>query len=237
MLAGTAILDAADKIIAKARRLAGHFLEVSERDIEFRDGVFTVAGTDRSIPLLELARRTREARNLPDDLPKTLDEIGASTANQNTFPNGCHICELEIDPDTGAVAVCRYTVADDFGRVINPLIVEGQIHGGIVQGIGQALMEEGRYDAETGQLLSGSFMDYAMPRAGDVPDIAVSFNEVLCTTNVLGMKGAGEAGSVGSLAAVMNAVVDALTPLGVRHLDMPASPPRIWSAIAAVGAR
>ncbi len=237
MLAGTAILDAADKIIAKARRLAGHFLEVSERDIEFRDGVFTVAGTDRSIPLLELARRTREARNLPDDLPKTLDEIGASTANQNTFPNGCHVCELEIDPDTGGVAVCRYTVADDFGRVINPLIVEGQIHGGIVQGIGQALMEEGRYDAASGQLLSGSFMDYAMPRAGDVPDIAVSFNEVLCTTNVLGMKGAGEAGSVGSLAAVMNAVVDALAPLGVRHLDMPASAPRIWSAIAAAGAR
>jgi len=235
MLAGTALVDAAEKIIAKGRRLAGHFLEVADADIDFRDGVFTVAGTDRAISLIELARRTREAKDLPEGMPRSLDEIGASTADKNTFPNGCHVCEVEIDPETGATAIIRYTVADDFGRIVNPLIVEGQIHGGIVQGIGQALMEEGLYDRASGQLLAGSFMDYAMPRAGDVSDIAVRFNEVPCTTNVLGIKGAGEAGSVGSLAAVMNAVLDALAPLGIRHLDMPATPARVWAAIA--GAR
>ena len=236
MLAGTALVDAAEKIIAKGRRLAGHFLEVADQDIEFKDGVFTVAGTDRSLGILELAERTAAAPSLPDGLPATLDDAGISSADKNTFPNGCHICEIEIDPETGATEICRYTVADDFGRVINPMIVEGQIHGGIVQGIGQALMEHGIYDRDSGQLLSGSFMDYAMPRAGDMPDIAVSFNEVPCTTNVLGIKGAGEAGSVGSLPAVMNAVVDALSPLGVGHLDMPASPARIWSAIARAAA-
>jgi carbon-monoxide dehydrogenase large subunit len=232
MLAGTALVDAADKIIAKGRRLAGHFLEVADADIEFRDGIFTVAGTDRAIAVIELARRTAAAQNLPDALPASLDTVGASTADKNTFPNGCHVCEVEIDPETGATAVWRYTVTDDFGRIINPMIVAGQIHGGIVQGIGQALMEEARYDQASGQLLAGSLMDYAMPRADDVSDMAVSFNEVLCTTNALGIKGAGEAGSVGSLAAVMNAVVDALAPLGVSHLDMPATPQRIWAAIA-----
>ncbi len=232
MLAGTALVDAAEKIIAKGRRLAGHALEVAEQDIEFHDGVFAVAGTDRAISIIELARRTREARELPEGLPASLDDIGTSSADKNTFPNGCHICEVEIDPDTGATEICFYTVADDFGRVINPMIVEGQIHGGIVQGIGQALMEQGLYDPDSAQLLSGSLMDYALPRASDVPGIAVTFNEVPCTTNVLGIKGAGEAGSVGSLAAVVNAVVDALAPLGVRHFDMPATPPRVWAAIA-----
>ncbi|HUB97234.1 MAG TPA: xanthine dehydrogenase family protein molybdopterin-binding subunit [Stellaceae bacterium] len=235
MLAGTAIVDAAEKIIAKGKRLAGHFLEAAVEDIEFRDGVFSIAGTDRRITIMDLARRARDAKDLPADLPATLDDVGASTANKNTFPNGCHVCEIEIDPETGATAICRYTVADDFGRLINPLIVEGQIHGGIVQGIGQALMEQGLYDPDSAQLLSGSFMDYAMPRAGDVPDIAVAFNEVLCTTNALGIKGAGEAGSVGSLPAVMNAVLDALRPLGVEHIDMPATPPKVWRAIAAAG--
>jgi aerobic carbon-monoxide dehydrogenase large subunit len=236
MLAGTAITDAAEKIVAKGKRLAGHFLEAAVEDIEFRDGTFSIAGTDRSIAIMELARRTRDASGLPADMPATLDDIGTSTANKNTFPNGCHVCEVEIDPETGTTSVVRYTVADDFGRLINPLIVEGQIHGGIVQGIGQALMEQGLYDPDSAQLLSGSFMDYAMPRADNVPAIAVGFNEVLCTTNELGIKGAGEAGSVGSLPAVMNAVIDALAPLGVRHIDMPASPPRVWQAIAAARA-
>ncbi|HUZ75618.1 MAG TPA: xanthine dehydrogenase family protein molybdopterin-binding subunit [Stellaceae bacterium] len=237
MLAGTALVDAAEKIVAKGRRLAGHFLEVAEPDIEFRDGVFTVSGTDRAITIIELARRTREAASLPDGLPRSLDDVGTSTADKNTFPNGCHVCEVEIDPETGATELCRYTVADDFGRVVNPLIVAGQIHGGVVQGIGQALMEEARYDRDSGQLLSGSLMDYALPRAADVGDVAVTFNEVPCTTNVLGIKGAGEAGSVGSLAAVMSAVLDALAPLGVSGLDMPATPQRVWAAIAAAGAR
>ncbi|HXQ50057.1 MAG TPA: xanthine dehydrogenase family protein molybdopterin-binding subunit [Stellaceae bacterium] len=235
MLAGTALVDAAEKIIAKGKRLAGHVLEVSERDIEFRDGVFAVAGTDRTIGIIELARRAREARNLPGDVPASLDTAGMSTANQNTFPNGCHICELEIDPDTGATTVCGYTVADDFGRIVNPMIVAGQIHGGVVQGLGQALMEQAVYDPASGQLLTGSLTDYALPRADDVTPIAVTFNEVPCATNVLGMKGAGEAGSVGSLAAAMNAVLDALAPLGVTGLDMPASPSRVWAAIAAAG--
>ena len=233
MLAGTALVDAAEKIIAKGKRLAGHFLEAAEQDIDFRDGRFVIAGTDRSIALLELARRTREARDLPAGLPQTLDEAGTSTADKNTFPNGCHICEVEIDPETGATVLCRYTVADDFGRIVNPMIVEGQIHGGIVQGLGQALFEQAVYDSASGQLLTGSLMDYALPRAGDVGALDVTFNEVLCATNALGIKGCGEAGSVGSIAAAMNAVSDALAPLGVRHLDMPASPQRVWAAIAA----
>jgi aerobic carbon-monoxide dehydrogenase large subunit len=236
MLAGTALLDAADKIIAKGRRLAGHFLEASEQDIDFRDGRFLIAGTDRSIGLFDLARRTREARDLPGDLPQALDDTGLSTGNQNTFPNGCHICEVEIDPETGATTVCRYTVADDFGRIVNPLIVAGQIHGGIVQGLGQILFEGAVYDRDSGQLLTGSLTDYAVARADDMSNVAITFNEVPCTTNALGMKGCGEAGSVGSMAAAMNAVLDALAPLGVRHLEMPATPSRVWAAIAAAKA-
>jgi aerobic carbon-monoxide dehydrogenase large subunit len=231
MLAGTALFDAAEKIIAKGKKLAGHVLEAAEADIEFADGVFRIAGTDRAIRILDLAARVRRATDLPEGVPNTLDDSGLSTSDKNTFPNGAHICEVEVDPETGAVAVCRYRVLDDFGRVVNPLIVAGQIHGGVVQGLGQALMEEGVFDAESGQLLAGSWMDYAMPRAGDMPEIAVAFENVLCTTNALGIKGAGEAGSVGSLAAVMNALEDALASLGVRQLDMPATPRRVWEAI------
>ncbi len=231
MLAGTALVDASEKIIARGRKLAGHFLEAAESDIEFRDGVFTIAGTDRSILILELAEKTREAASLPDGLPNALDDIGLSTTNKNTYPNGCHVCELEIDVETGATEVCRYSMVDDFGKVVNPMIVAGQAHGGIAQGIGQALMEYTAYDRETGQLLAGSFMDYAMPRASDMPNIEIGFNNVPCKTNVLGIKGAGEAGSVGALAAVMNAVVDALAPLGITHIDMPATPHKIWQAI------
>ncbi|MGH7089426.1 MAG: xanthine dehydrogenase family protein molybdopterin-binding subunit, partial [Stellaceae bacterium] len=225
-----------DRIAARGRRLAGHILEAAEPDIEFQDGTFRIAGTDRAIHILELAERAKGARNLPPDVPPTLDDVGTSTADKNTFPNGCHICEIEIDPETGASQLCRYTVADDFGRIVNPLIVEGQIQGGVAQGLGQIFLEGAVYDPESGQLLTGSFTDYALPRAGDMPPIEVRFNEVPCTTNAFGMKGAGEAGSVGSLAAAMNAVLDALAPLGVRTLDMPATPARLRAAIMAAQA-
>jgi aerobic carbon-monoxide dehydrogenase large subunit len=230
MLAGTALVDAAEKIVARGRKLAGHFLEAAEQDIEFRDGVFAIAGTDRRIHIMDLAQKTQGAKNLPGGVPATLDDTGYSTATKNTFPNGCHICEVEIDEETGSTVISRYALVDDFGRIVNPLIIEGQIHGGVVQGIGQALMEHALFD-ENGQLLTGSLMDYAMPRADDVPNVAVAYNNVPCTTNVLGIKGVGEAGSVGALGAVMNAVIDALSPLCIRHLDMPASPRRVWEAM------
>ncbi len=237
LVAGTAMIDASQKIIAKGKKLAGHFLEASEQDIEFKDGNFTIAGTDRFINIMELAKRTREAQNLPEGMPTTLDETGNCNNNSNTFPNGCHVCELEIDEDTGATDIVRYTVVDDMGLIVNPMIVMGQIHGGVVQGIGQALMEDTVFDPQSGQLLAGSFQDYAMPRADNFPPFEISFNNVPCTTNVMGIKGAGEAGSVGSLASVMNAVIDALSPYGIRHIDMPATPLKIWRAIQATRAK
>jgi carbon-monoxide dehydrogenase large subunit len=229
MLAGTALVDGAEKIVAKGRKFAAHVLEAAEGDIEFRDGVFTIAGTDRSIDIMTLAQRARGLK--APGLPETLDEIGLSTTNKNTYPNGCHVCEVEIDAETGVTQVLRYSLVDDFGRIINPLLVSGQIHGGIVQGVGQALLEHGIFDADSGQFVTGSFMDYAMPRAADFPSFEIGFNNVPCTTNVLGLKGAGEAGSVGALGAAMNAIVDALSPLGIRHIDMPATPHRVWQAI------
>ena len=232
MLAGTALLDASEKIVAKGRKLASHFLEAAEVDIEFHDGLFAIAGTDRSISILDLAGRARDAANLPEDVPNTLDDIGTSTSDKNTFPNGCHICELEIDEETGVTRICRYVSINDLGMVVNPLIVEGQIHGGVVQGIGQTILEQAVYD-ESGQLLTGSFMDYGMPHAGDVPSFEIGYHSVPCTTNALGIKGCGEAGTVGALPSVMNAVVDALSPLGITHMDMPASPRRVWQAIQA----
>jgi aerobic carbon-monoxide dehydrogenase large subunit len=236
LVAGTAMIDASQKIIAKGKKLAGHFLEAAEQDIEFRDGNFTIAGTDRAINIMDLAKRARDAKNLPEGLPATLDDTGNCNNNANTFPNGCHICELEIDEDTGATEIVRYTVVDDMGLVVNPMIVMGQIHGGLVQGIGQALMEDTTFD-EGGQLLAGSFMDYAMPRADNFPDFEIEFNNVPCTTNVMGIKGAGEAGSVGSLASVINAVIDALAPYKIRHIDMPATPLKIWRALQAAKAK
>jgi aerobic carbon-monoxide dehydrogenase large subunit len=230
MLAGTALVDVSERIVAKGKRLAGHFLEAAAGDIEFNDGTFAIAGTDRSIFIMDLAKRAMEAKNLPEDLAGGLDEIGKSTTDKNTFPNGCHICEVEVDADTGHTQVVRYTVVDDFGAVVNPLILKGQAHGGIAQGIGQALLENAVYD-DGGQLVTASFQDYAMPRALDLPDLDLDFNNVPCRTNVLGIKGAGEAGTVGALGAVMNAVVDALSPLGIAHIDMPASPSRVWQAI------
>ncbi|MBL8836476.1 MAG: xanthine dehydrogenase family protein molybdopterin-binding subunit, partial [Alphaproteobacteria bacterium] len=169
--------------------------------------------------------------------PTSLDDVGLSTATKNTFPNGCHVCELEIDEETGATEICRYSIVDDYGKVVNPLIVQGQVHGGVAQAIGQALMEHAQFDPESGQLLTGSFMDYAMPRASDLPNFEIEFNNIPCTTNVMGIKGVGEAGSVGALNAMMSAIGDALSPLGIHHVDMPATPFRLWQAITAAKAK
>jgi carbon-monoxide dehydrogenase large subunit len=231
MASGNAIAEAAAKVIEKGIRIAAFALEAAEVDVEFDRGAFRVAGTDRAIGIIALAGRLRDGLDLPDDLPATLDVDHVFSGAPSTFPNGCHVCEVEVDPDTGAVRVDRYTVVDDFGVLINPMLVEGQAHGGIVQGIGQALMEHTVYDAE-GQLLAGSFMDYALPRAADAPSIAFASHPSPARSNPLGVKGCGEAGCSGALPAVMNAVVDALAERGVRHVDMPATPLRIWRTLA-----
>jgi carbon-monoxide dehydrogenase large subunit len=228
---GAAFLGAAEKIIEKGKLIAGHLLEASALDIEFKDGRFTVAGTDRSIDLVEVAKASFLAARMPRGLELGLDAKAVVTPPGPTFPNGCHVCEVEIDPDTGVARVVRYTVIDDVGRVVNPLLLKGQIHGGVAQGAGQALLENMVYDPDSGQLLTGSFMDYGLPRADDLPSFEVASNEVPSKNNPLGIKGAGEAGTVGALSAVMNAVNDALAPLGIRHFDMPATPERLWRAI------
>jgi carbon-monoxide dehydrogenase large subunit len=232
MHSGTAIVGASAKVIEQGKEIAAHVLEAAASDIEFAHGRFVIAGTDRAIGIMELAARLRGGINLPEGLPTSLDVRHVSDGPVSTFPNGCHVAEVEVDPETGMVEVVQYSCVNDFGTVINPMIVEGQLHGGAVQGIGQALMELTAYDAE-GQLLTGSYMDYAMPRASDVPMFAVADHPVPATTNVLGVKGCGEAGCAGALVSVMNAVVDALSVYGVRHIDMPATPHRVWQAIRA----
>ena len=230
MASGNAIVQAAARVVEHGRRWAGHLLEAAVEDIEFSDGEFRVAGTDRAIGLLELARRVRLADDRPADLPAGLDVDLVADVGPSAFPNGAHVCEVEIDPETGAVRIDRYVVVDDFGNLVNPMLVEGQVHGGVVQGIGQALMEHCRYDAD-GQLVTGSFMDYAVPRAADVPSFTFGSHPVPAATNALGVKGCGEAGVSGALASVMNAVNDALAQRGVHHLDMPATPQRVWAAL------
>jgi carbon-monoxide dehydrogenase large subunit len=206
-------------------------LEAAVTDIEFARGRFVIAGTDRSVGLLELAEKLRSGLNLPEGVPSSLDVRHVSDGpGASTYPNGCHVCEVELDPGTGVIEVVKYSSVNDFGTVINPLIVAGQLHGGVVQGIGQALMEMTAYDTD-GQFLTGSFMDYALPRASDSPEVGVIQHPVPATTNVLGVKGCGEAGCAGSLTSVMNAVADALSEFGIRHLDMPATPYRVWRAI------
>jgi aerobic carbon-monoxide dehydrogenase large subunit len=232
---GKAIVEASEAVIEKGKALAGHFLEAAAVDIVFGDGSFRVAGTDRAIALLELAARARAARDLPPDLPASLDVALISDTPPSSFPNGCHIAEVEIDPETGETALQRYTAVDDFGVLVNPMLASGQVHGGVAQGIGQALMEATLYD-RSGQLMSGSFMDYTMPRAETVPPIAVGYHPVPATTNPLGVKGCGEAGVTGALPAVINAVLDALAGHGVREIDMPATPERIWAALQASAA-
>jgi aerobic carbon-monoxide dehydrogenase large subunit len=231
MLGGSALKGAADAIIEKGKLMAAHLLEASAKDIEFQAGKFTVVGTDRSIPLTDVAKAFFRPVGPTTKFGTGLDASGSSNAPP-TFPNGCHACELEIDPDTGEVSIDRYAVVDDVGRVINPMICHGQIEGALAQGIGQALMENVAFDRESGQMLSASFMDYAMPRAADLPPhYELDFIDVPAKTNPLGVKGVGEAGCVGAPPVVMNAILDALKPLGVQQLDMPATPHRVWQAI------
>jgi aerobic carbon-monoxide dehydrogenase large subunit len=230
MTSGKAIVEAGEKVIEKGREIAAHVLEAATADIEFRAGRFTIAGTDRSVGLMELAEKLHAGLELPAGLPQSLDVQNISDGPPSAFPNGCHIAEVEIDPETGTVEVVRYAFVNDFGTVINPLLVNGQAHGGIVQGIGQALRESVVYD-QAGQLLTGSYMDYAMPRADDAPMFTHAFHPVPATTNPLGAKGCGEAGCAGALPSVMNALVDALGEYGICHIDMPATPERVWRAI------
>jgi len=227
---GSAIVQATDKVIAKGRKIAAHLLEASEGDVEFRDGKFTVAGTDRAKTFGEIALTAYVPHKYPAGLEPGLEESAFYDPKNFTFPAGCHVCEVEIDPETGATQVVAFTAVDDVGNVVNPMIVAGQVHGGVAQGIGQALLERALYD-DAGQLLSGSFLSYAMPRAADLPRYEVATRVTPCTHNPLGAKGVGEVGSIGSPPAVIGAVVDALAHLGVRHLDMPATSERVWRAI------
>jgi carbon-monoxide dehydrogenase large subunit len=234
---GSALVKAAEKVIAKGKKIAAHMLEASESDIEFKAGVFSITGTDRRKNFQEIALSAHFPANYPlDVLEPGLEEQAFYDPVNFTFPSGAHVAEVEIDPDTGAVALVNYVAVDDVGTVINPMIVQGQIHGGLVQGIGQALCESCVYDEVSGQLLSGSFMDYCMPRTGDIPSMHVETLSTTCTHNPLGVKGCGELGTIGAPATVINAVVDALSHLGVTHVDMPASPSRIWRIIDNAGA-
>jgi len=228
---GSAIAQAVDKIVAKGRKIAAHLLEAGEGDVEFKDGKYTVVGTDRAKSFGEVAFTAYVPHNYPAGLEPGLEENAFYDPKNFTFPAGCHVCEVEIDPETGVVQVVGFTAVDDVGTVINPVIVDGQIHGGVAHGIGQALFEHALYDDETGQLLSGSYLSYTMPRALDVPSYGVSTTFTPCTHNPLGAKGVGEVGSIGAPPAVINAIVDALAHLGVRHVDMPATPERVWRAI------
>jgi aerobic carbon-monoxide dehydrogenase large subunit len=228
---GTALWTAADKVIAKGKKIAAKMLEAAEADIVFSGGKFAVTGTDRAVALKEVARTAFQPAQLPAGLEPGLYETGTFAPKQDTWPNGCHVCEVEVDRDTGAVTLASYVIVDDVGTVINPLTLKGQIHGGVAQGVGQALMEQVVYEPESGQLLTASFMEYAMPRADSFCDIHIESSPVPTKLNPMGAKGAGEAGTVGALPAVINAVMDALAPLGVRDFDMPASSARVWQAL------
>lgn len=231
MLGGAALKMAAEAVIEKARALAAHLLEAAAPDVHYKEGRFEIVGTDRMIRLVDVAKAFYRPVGLPKQFGVGLDASGHASTEPPNFPNGCHICEVVVDPETGAVDIDRYAVVDDVGVVINPLICEGQIHGALAQGIGQALQENVAFDRESGQMLSASFMDYQMPRATDFPDFVLDFVEVPCKTNPLGVKGVGEAGCVGAPPAVILAILDALQPLGVEHIDMPATPHRVWQAI------
>src|SRR5579884_2657622 len=229
-LAGSAFHLAAEKIVGKARRIAAHMLKVPEGELTFEEGVFSAPRSNRALSIKELAVASLEPQNLPPDLEPGLCASAVYAAPVANYPNGCHVCEVEIDRETGETRIVRYTVVDDVGTVMNEKLLHGQIHGGIAQGAGQALMEDIRFD-RSGQLVTASFMDYAMPRAHHFCRFEVESNPVPTTTNPLGVKGAGEAGCVGALPAVMNAVIDALSEFGVRHIEMPATPERIWRAM------
>jgi aerobic carbon-monoxide dehydrogenase large subunit len=226
---GMAIVEASRLVIEKGKRAAAHLLEAAEGDIEFANGRFTIAGTDRSIDIIELARRLREGK-VPEGVPPSLDVDHTTEVVPSTFPNGCHVAEVEIEPETGIVQIVRYTGVNDFGTIVNPMLVAGQLHGGVAQGIGQTFMESVSYDAN-GQPITGSFMDYALPRAEDIPVMEIGDHPVPAKSNPLGTKGCGEAGCAGSLSTLVNAVVDALSEYGITHIDMPLTPERVWRAI------
>jgi carbon-monoxide dehydrogenase large subunit len=231
MFVGAALSESSKIVIERGKQIASHVLEASASDIEYKAGRFVIAGTDRSIGLLELAARLRSGTKLPEGVPTSLDvDHVVAEPVPSAFPNGCHIAEVEVDPDTGAAQVVRYCAVNDLGTIVNPLLVEGQIQGGVVQGLGQVLLEQAVYDSD-GQLVTGSFMDYAMPRAHDAPMITVASHPVPTKSNPLGAKGCGEAGTSGGLPSVANAVIDALSDYGIRHLEMPMTPARIWHAI------
>jgi carbon-monoxide dehydrogenase large subunit len=235
-MAGVVMGKASELVIAKAKRIAAHMLETDVADMRFAEGVFTVAGTDRSIGLFELARAARERNSLPEDLRGPLTADCDDMIRVPGFPFGAHVCEVEIDPDTGKTDIVRYAAVDDVGRAINPLILHGQTHGGIVQGVSQALWEHAYYDPITGQLLAGSLQDYAMPRAGLLPSFTTELSETLAPGNPLGVRAGGEGGTTPTLAVVVNAVVDALADYGVTHIEMPVTPERVWRAIHVGGA-
>ncbi len=236
-IGGSAVSLAMDKVIEKCRRIAAELLEAAVVDIEFSHARFTITGTDRSVSLAEVAHAAHDPDHIPPGEEGGLVESGEFTPTAVTFPNGTHVCEVEIDAETGVTTIVRYSAVEELGRVLNPMIVAGQIHGGVVQGVGQALGEIITHDTESGQMLTASFMDYQMPRADEYPDFRLATREVPTTVNPLGAKGVGEAGTVGALGAAMNAINDALAPLGIRHFDMPATPARVWAAMQAAKAK
>ena len=228
---GAALKEAAEIVVEKGRRIAAHMLETAPGDVEFDDGVFRVAGTDRKLGIGEVARAAYRLGALPEDVEPGLGAVRTHVPPASTYPNGCHVCEVEIDPETGVVEVLSYRVVDDVGRAVNPPLVQGQVHGGVSQGLGQVMVEQIVYEEESGQLLTGSFMDYCMPRADDIPDMEIEHNDVPTTANPMGVKGVGEAGAVGALPAVYSAVMDALSERGIVDFDMPATPQRVWRAL------
>jgi carbon-monoxide dehydrogenase large subunit len=231
VIGGSAIYHTVDSLIDAGHRMAGQVLEAADADIEFESGHYRVAGTDRSVSLVEVAQASFDDANRPDGVEPGLASSERFAPEEGTFPNGCHVCEVEVDPETGVIEIVRYTIEDDVGTVINPLILEGQIVGGVAQGLGQALGEHALYDRDGGQLVTASFMDYAMPRADWMPHIDFRYREVPSPRNPLGVKGAGEAGTVGAAPALVNAVLDALARRGIDHVDMPLTPLRIWQSL------
>ncbi len=231
MVGGSALRAAADEVIERGKKFAAHFMESDAADIEFSEGKFTIAGTDKEMPLKQVAQMSFMPVHVPSELGVGLQGAGAFAAEVPSFPNGCHIAEVEIDPDTGAVRIDRYTVVDDIGTVINPLLAQAQIHGGVVQGVGQALLEDVAYDPDSGQLIAGSLMDYGVPRADLMPEINVDFSPVFSKSNPLGAKGVGEGGTVAGTPTIVNAILDGLAEYNVREIDTPVTPQRVWQAI------
>lgn len=231
-VAGAAVLGVSDNIIEKGKLVAASAMEAAVGDIDYADATFRIVGTDRTMSLFDVARAARDPRHIPEGGKPGLDDAFTRTPQAATFPNGCHICELEVDPDTGTLEILNYSIMDDFGTALNPLLLQGQVHGGVGQGVGQALTEKTIYDPDSGQLMSGSFMDYALPRADVVPHVNFDMHNSLCTTNPLGVKGAGEAGAIGAPPSVINAIVDAIHPhTGLNHIDMPVTASSLWAAI------